>query len=248
MGDGHPRMNDGENLLPRTQGRAFTNQVTLDQDLAELPQPLVDRLSARGFSSERLLDWAASVGRDRDARNRLPGTVEPPLAEDVVDLPPPGSPEHLRNEALGRDAIARGEVALCVLAGGMATRMGGVVKALVQALPGKTFLDMRLLEMTAVQNKFGARPPLWLMTSEATNDPIREVLAAKNPAGKWRRSSNSFRFVSRKKARCSGTNSANQACMRRVMETCRMRCVRVGYSIGSCPKEARRFGLPTSTI
>jgi UTP--glucose-1-phosphate uridylyltransferase len=182
MGDGHPRMNDGENLLPRTQGRAFTNQVTLDQDLAELPQPLVDRLSARGFSSERLLDWAASVGRDRDARNRLPGTVEPPLAEDVVDLPPPGSPEHLRNEALGRDAIARGEVALCVLAGGMATRMGGVVKALVEALPGKTFLDMRLLEMTAVQNKFGARPPLWLMTSEATNDPIREVLAAKNPA------------------------------------------------------------------
>jgi UTP--glucose-1-phosphate uridylyltransferase len=174
-------MNDGENLLPRTQGRAFTNKVTLDQDLANLPQALVDRLSARGFNRQRLTEWAASVGRDRDARNRLPGTVESPRPEDVVDLPTIGSAEHLRHETLGREAIARGEVALCVLAGGMATRMGGVVKALVEALPGKTFLDMRLLEMDAIHQKLGARPPLWLMTSEATDGPIREVLAAKNP-------------------------------------------------------------------
>lgn len=176
-------MNDDENLLPRTQGRAFTNQVTLDQDLANLPRPLVERLTARGFDRQRLLAWAGLVGRDRENRNQLPGTVEPPRAEDVVDLPAPGSSEHVRNETLGREALARGEVALCVLAGGMATRMGGVVKALVEALPGRTFLDMRLLEMETIHRRLGVRPPLWLMTSEATDGPIRDVLAAKKPAG-----------------------------------------------------------------
>lgn len=173
----------GGNVLPRRHGRAFTNQVTLDQDLANLPKPLVTRLAARAFDPNRLAEWAASIGRDRDARNRLPGVVEPPRPEDVVDLPAPGSSEHARNEALGREALARGEVALCVLAGGMATRMGGVVKALVEALPGKTFLDMRLLEMDAIQRKLGAHPPLWLMTSEATDGPIREALAARGHAG-----------------------------------------------------------------
>ncbi len=38
-------------------------------------------------------------------------------------------------------ALAEGRLAFVVLAGGMATRMGGVVKALVEPLPGRTFLD-----------------------------------------------------------------------------------------------------------
>ena len=74
--------------------------------------------------------------------NVVDGIVEPPAPGDVVDAPvaghararPPRSPRP-------RSALKRGEVALVVLAGGMATRMGGVVKALVEALPGKTFLD-----------------------------------------------------------------------------------------------------------
>lgn len=172
-----------ENLLPPTHGHAFTNQVTLDQDLAQLPQALVERLSARGFDPRRLLEWSASVGQPRDVRNQLPGTVEPPRPEDVVDLPEPGSYENILHTELGRQALEAGQVALCVLAGGMATRMGGVVKALVEALPGHTFLDLRLLELAAVERSFRVRPPLWLMTSEATNGPIREVLAAKNVAG-----------------------------------------------------------------
>ena len=47
-----------------------------------------------------------------------------------------------------------------VLAGGMATRMGGVVKALVEAVDGLTFLDIRLREMDAVERRYGRRPPL----------------------------------------------------------------------------------------
>lgn len=172
-----------ENLLPATHGHAFTDQVTLDQDLAQLPQVLVERLSARGFDPRRLLEWSALVGQPRDARNQLPGTVEPPQPEDIVDLPALGSPHNILHTELGRQDLEAGRVALCVLAGGMATRMGGVVKALVEALPGQTFLDLRLLEIEALFRNFKVRPPLWLMTSEATNGPIREALAAKNIQG-----------------------------------------------------------------
>jgi UTP--glucose-1-phosphate uridylyltransferase len=66
-----------------------------------------------------------------------------------------------------------------VLAGGMATRMGGVVKALVEALPGKTFLDLRLAEVATLAQRFGVAPPLWLMTSAATDAGIKAALGSR---------------------------------------------------------------------
>src|SRR5262249_2587149 len=80
------------------------------------------------------------------------------------------------HRARGAEALARGEVALCVLAGGMATRMGGVVKALVDAVPSHTFLDLRLAENAHMSKVAGKRLPLWMMTSEATEGPIRAAL------------------------------------------------------------------------
>jgi UTP--glucose-1-phosphate uridylyltransferase len=153
--------------------------VSLKDQLSALPKPLLDRIHARGFSEDRLLAWAAAIG-DRERRNRLSGKVEPPRPGDVRDAPAPGTPEHDRFTEAGNAAIARGEVALCVLAGGMATRMGGVVKALVEVLPGKTFLDLRLAENDRLRRADGSRAvPLWLMTSEATNIPIRDALGSR---------------------------------------------------------------------
>lgn len=151
--------------------------MRLDDQLKALPLAMFNRLAARGFDPLRLKAWAATVGKDRDRRNRLPGSVEPPRPGDISDLPDPGTPERERLSQIGLAALKRGEVALCVLAGGMATRMGGVVKALVEALPGKTFLDIRLAEIDHLRKTAGGRPvPLWLMTSEATNDAIRQAL------------------------------------------------------------------------
>ena len=65
---------------------------------------------------------------------------------------------------------------MVVLAGGMATRMGGVVKALVEIRPGLTFLDARLAEREHWSAVADAPLPLVLMTSYATDDPIRETL------------------------------------------------------------------------
>jgi UTP--glucose-1-phosphate uridylyltransferase len=150
--------------------------VNLPDQIEALPRALRDRLAARGFDPGKLQAWAAAIGKDRDQRNRLPGKVEPPYPGDLATLPEPGTPEHEALRARGQAALARGEVALCVLAGGMATRMGGVVKALVDALPGETFLDLRLAENAHMSRVAGKRVPLWMMTSEATEGPIRAAL------------------------------------------------------------------------
>ena len=160
-------------------------EETLRRDLANLPAPLRARLLAAGFDPERLLLlarplWARARGEvtpDRDERNRIPGVVEPPKPGDVPDAPVPGSGTVARLESLGLEAIARGELALCVMAGGMATRMGGVVKALVEAFDGHTFLDLRLAENATWTRRAGRPVPLWLMTSEATDAPIRAALS-----------------------------------------------------------------------
>ena len=153
--------------------------MPLDQQLAALSPATLVRLRARGFDPQRLRAWARDLGQGREARNRLPGTVEPPAAGDIIDAPVPGTAEHARLHAIGLEAIRCGQVALCVLAGGMATRMGGVVKSLVEALPGKTFLDLRLAENAHLQRLGGHKVPLWLMTSEPTDGPIRNALEGK---------------------------------------------------------------------
>lgn len=151
--------------------------MSLQQQLQNLSPDLLQRLHQRGFSESRLAGWAASLAAHNPERNRLQGRVEPPRPEDIHDAPSLGSPEYERCLELGRKALREGQVALCVLAGGMATRMGGVVKALVEAIPSKTFLELRWLEHEQLRRAHGEPGvPLWLMTSEATNTPIREAL------------------------------------------------------------------------
>jgi UTP--glucose-1-phosphate uridylyltransferase len=60
------------------------------------------------------------------------------------------------------------------LAGGMATRFGGVVKAVLTAVDGKSFLEGKLEQTTALERALDTRVPVALMTSFATDDAIRE--------------------------------------------------------------------------
>lgn len=158
----------------------------LRRELAALPAPFRAELEGRGFEAERLVALARPIfarradggeKRGGDDRNRIPGLVEPPREGDVAIAPEPGTAEHRRLEEVGMKALGAGEVALCVLAGGMATRMGGVVKALVVACEGRTFLELRLAENAAWRRRTGKALPLWLMTSDATEAPIRAALA-----------------------------------------------------------------------
>lgn len=143
--------------------------------LAELAPETRARLTAHHFDAERLARHAETVRRGA-LDNRVAGVVTPPHPGDLTDLPPPGSAERSALVAAGRAALARGECALVVLAGGMATRMGGRVKALVEAVPGRSFLDVRLAECERARRGSGPVPPLWLMTSAATEAPLRAAL------------------------------------------------------------------------
>ena len=112
----------------------------------------------------------------RRERNAVKGEVRPPPPGAVTKLPAAGTPEHDRLRAVGEAALERGELAFCTMAGGMATRMGGIVKALAEVIPGHTFLSMRLKENQTASERVGRPVPLWLMTSDATDEDLRAAL------------------------------------------------------------------------
>jgi len=137
-------------------------------------------LSANHFDPARFLRLAERLRRGEPVDNHVRGTLRPPPPGDIIDFPEENSERHREYRALGAEALRQGQCAFVLLAGGMATRMGGVVKALVEALPGHTFLDLRLREMAALQREFGKQPPLWLMTSYATDEGIRTALGPRH--------------------------------------------------------------------
>jgi len=154
----------------------------LAKALSALPQDLRKRLNGAGFDQEHFLALAATL-REGDAatrrrtRNTVKGKVEAPRPGEVATLPAEGTPEHERLRARGEEAMKNGQLAFCTMAGGMATRMGGIVKALAEVTGGHTFLEMRLAENRTASARAGRPVPLWLMTSEATHDAIVHALA-----------------------------------------------------------------------
>ncbi len=95
--------------------------------------------------------------------NYVRGRIEPLPSEALVPL----------DRALvhkGQEAIDRGEVAAAVLNGGMATRFGGVVKGIVEAVEGRSFLEWKLLDAER------AGVPMVVMNSFATDEATREFV------------------------------------------------------------------------
>ncbi len=148
--------------------------MSLLEDLRGLPEPTKKLLADRGFDPALLARLAENHLGGHS--NRIEAIVAPPEPSDLQILPPLGSAESQRLTALGEPFFKKGQIALVVMAGGMATRMGGVVKVLVEVFGGKTFLDLRLAEQRSFAEKYGARVPLWLMTSAPTDGPIRTAL------------------------------------------------------------------------
>ena len=87
----------------------------LEAQLRALDAALLARLQKRGFDADQLLGWAASIGGDHGARNRLKGEVREIDPAIVHGTPEVGSVAHDRLTALGAAALASGELAVCVL-------------------------------------------------------------------------------------------------------------------------------------
>src|SRR5258708_32430911 len=94
---------------------------------------------------ERLLaDFRAGAFRS-DAASSDAAAYAPVPAEEIDELPKPGSPDHQACLQLGREALSRGQVAQAILAGGAGTRFGGMVKGLVPGFQGDCFPDVHVV-------------------------------------------------------------------------------------------------------
>jgi UTP--glucose-1-phosphate uridylyltransferase len=137
---------------------------------------------ARFDFDERLL--AAFAARATETRsNVVRGHIEETTDADVSALPAPDAPARAELAALGARAMAEGEVGVVILAGGMATRFGGVVKAAVPVTAGRSFLDLKIGDLRRAAGRSGAPLPTFVMTSFATHDRIRAQIDAEGLDG-----------------------------------------------------------------
>ena len=128
-------------------------------------------LEAHGFDAETFerLRRQLADGTLRDRGNVVQGIVDPPLDSDLTQLPAPGEPGFTEAAAAGTEALRAGRIANIVLAGGMATRFGGGVKAIAEALDGRSFLEVKLDENERLARELDAEILVVLMTSFATD-------------------------------------------------------------------------------
>jgi UTP--glucose-1-phosphate uridylyltransferase len=153
--------------------------MALADELAGLDTVTVELLQRYHFDRERLLRLAARLQAPSPALNYVRGKIEPLPSGKLRRLPERDSEQGRRLESRGLAALQNGEVAMVVLAGGMATRMGGIVKALVPALAEQTFLELRLNEARHLAARAGRAVPLWLMSSYATHGALIEALGSR---------------------------------------------------------------------
>jgi UTP--glucose-1-phosphate uridylyltransferase len=132
------------------------------------------------------------------ASNVVTGRLDPPADRDVMRLPEPGTAERDAARTAGIDALVHDRVAQVVLAGGMATRFGGVVKGAVEALDRRSFLSWKLGETARLRDAVGAEIPVALMTSFQTEDETRLHVASLGvPEPLWFSQSVSLRLTHR---------------------------------------------------
>jgi UTP--glucose-1-phosphate uridylyltransferase len=133
---------------------------------------LLERFHFDRVPFDELRERLRAAAPDLESLHRIAEPIEVPGAGVAARIPERGSPERARAEAAGNLAIERGEIAAVVLAGGMATRFGSLVKALAPVLEGRdlTFLDLKLADL----GRSGA--DVTLMSSFATHDALADAV------------------------------------------------------------------------
>ena len=144
--------------------------------LDDLSPDEIGDLQAIGFDPGVFADLVKDCVAGTFPPNRLDADVRPPPRGAVQKLAPAGS---MQGDALidaGRQLLHEGRVGLVVLNGGMATRFGGRVKGVVDALPGRSFLALQARRLGELADELGTSPPLLMMNSRATDYATREHL------------------------------------------------------------------------
>jgi UTP--glucose-1-phosphate uridylyltransferase len=125
-----------------------------------------------GFDAELQQRWMEDVaaGRLAKATNAVTGDLLAPPPGTLQKLPGTGTKAARELERIGREAIAKGELGIVVLNGGMATRFGGVVKGVVPVLgKERSFLGLVVEDARRAEQAYGGPVRIFLMNSFATD-------------------------------------------------------------------------------
>jgi len=172
--------------VPSTAERAFSGMVTFMSSTAivtelasryDLDRPTAEILAAHNFDPEQfdeLRGRLAANGAD-PTRNHVTGALEVPADNDLVTFPASGSNRYVELTKLGETAIGAGQVGVVLLAGGMATRFGGGVKALAEVLPGLRFVDVKIADLQNLGERLDVRIPMVLMSSYLSDGVLADV-------------------------------------------------------------------------
>jgi UTP--glucose-1-phosphate uridylyltransferase len=146
-----------------------------NEDLLALPEEVLKQLRSFGFDEEKFLRWQAKVAKGSLSvqSNYVSGTIEPPEGDTWEDCPSKSAEDKEEARSVGCEAIAKGQVGAIILNGGMATRFGGQVKGIVEALPGKSFLALKVNTIQTAARACGGRVPIYLMNSFATDEATK---------------------------------------------------------------------------
>ncbi len=134
-----------------------------------------ERLLARyGYDRDLQARFAERAARVVD--NAVRGRLEVMPEDHLATLPALGTTERRRLRERGLDMIRRGQVGAVVLAGGMATRFGGVVKAVVDAYDdggtARSFLECKHADVRRIAEAADVEVPMFVMSSFATHDEL----------------------------------------------------------------------------
>lgn len=138
------------------------NLTSLDETVAALTR--------YGFDAELNQHFVARAAAPVD--NAVRGQLRPIPDETMPELPALGTPQRARLRQLGCELIKANKVGVVILAGGMATRFGGVVKAVVPARGNQSFLELKHQDIATLAASLGAQIPTMVMSSFATHEVI----------------------------------------------------------------------------
>lgn len=104
------------------------------------------------------------------------GEIEVLSPSDVVDISSIDTVSRKRYHDIGEESLKKSEFAYFLLVGGIATSMGGCIKAIVTAKNGKSFAEIKLDHVRAMQRKYHCRIPVIVMTNDETDKTIMDYL------------------------------------------------------------------------
>ena len=149
---------------------------TMSSPLASLREDERQTLDSLGFDAEAFGALAEQLRSGSFPSNQVEGELSNPSPTAIQAPAPTGS---MQGDALvdaGLQLLDRGGAGLLLLNGGMATRFGGRVKAVVEAIPGRSFLALQAGRMASLGRGASQPAPLLLMNSNATDATTDEHL------------------------------------------------------------------------